>query len=142
MNSLVLPLVELWPFEDLSPMLIVELPSGVTFTNQVAGVACLHPIVEGILLPLPVQPILADDPLLDWREHEPPTRSEIEARAGEIERWLKWDDLGTCLEPRIDAALSEAWIPVRVASQLGHPYDVLLGAFRGRSAIVTYGNSD
>lgn len=142
MNSLVRPTVELWPFDELSPMLIVELPSGVTFTNQVGGVACLHPIVEGILLPLPVRPPLADDPLLNWYECDPPKPSEIESRLEAINRWLKWADLDNVLEPRIDAPLSEAWIPVRVASQLAHPYEELLGAFRGANAVVTYGNSD
>jgi len=123
-------------------MLIVEFPSGVAFTNQVGGVACLHPTIEGVLLPLPVRPALTDNPLLDWYECDPPKQSEIQARFEAIERWLKWAELDNVLEPRIDAPLSEAWIPVRVASQLAHPCEELFGAFRGRNAIITYGNSD
>jgi hypothetical protein len=31
-------------------------PSGVVYTNQAAGLGCLHPEVEGVFCPLPVRP--------------------------------------------------------------------------------------
>lgn len=33
------------------PALIIEHPTGIAYTGQVGGVACMHPIVEGFLLP-------------------------------------------------------------------------------------------
>jgi hypothetical protein len=44
------PMIELW--NNTGCYLIVLKPTGVWITNQVGGTACLHPCVEGILIPL------------------------------------------------------------------------------------------
>ena len=44
------PTIELW--ESVGLGLIVEMPSGVLYSNQTGGFSCLHPAIEGVFLPL------------------------------------------------------------------------------------------
>ena len=44
------PLIELW--EGVGLGLIIEWPSGILYSNQTGGTACLHPEVEGVFIPL------------------------------------------------------------------------------------------
>ena len=44
------PTVDLIEFEGLG--LVVRWPSGVRYTNQVAGYGCEHPEIEGVFVPL------------------------------------------------------------------------------------------
>src|SRR6478735_2795556 len=44
------PTIELW--ESVGLGLIVEMPSGVLYSNQTGGFSCLHPSAEGVFLPL------------------------------------------------------------------------------------------
>jgi hypothetical protein len=44
------PSVELWDTVGLG--LIIEYPSGIFFSNQTGGTACLHPSIEGIYIPI------------------------------------------------------------------------------------------
>ena len=48
------PIVNLYEFDGLE--LILEFPSGVLYSNQVAGYGCYQPEIEGIMVPLPVKP--------------------------------------------------------------------------------------
>lgn len=48
------PIVNLYEFDGLG--LILEFPSGVLYSNQVAGYGCYQPEIEGIMVPLPVKP--------------------------------------------------------------------------------------
>jgi hypothetical protein len=43
-------IVDLSEFPDLG--LVIKLPTGVRYTSQTAGVACEHPEVEGVFVPL------------------------------------------------------------------------------------------
>ena len=57
------PRLELCEFTGIG--LIIEFPSGVLYTNQVGGYACLHPEIEGVFVPLtnsmvPQQEVLED----------------------------------------------------------------------------------
>lgn len=134
--------VELWGL-DLQPVLIVEWPSGVVFSNQVGGVGCIHPSLEGILVPLPGAYDLDNDPLCEYREFEPGPDNRAEERDQRVKEWLVWAELDVPFVPRTDEPLYEAWIPVRVREEgLGYPYEELIGAFRGARAIITYLNSD
>ena|SRR5579871_3628742 len=121
---------------DLMPCLLVEHPSGITWANQVGGVAVMPAEFEGILVPLDAALKLDDDPLTN---HAPFQGDPVSARE-RISRWLRWAGLEWALEPRDDAFVAEAWIPVRVRADLAP--DAWLGAFAGRRAIVTYENSD
>jgi hypothetical protein len=44
------PVISLYGLEGLA--LIVECPSGVLYTKQAGGTFCMHPIAEGVLVPL------------------------------------------------------------------------------------------
>jgi hypothetical protein len=44
------PTIELW--ESVGLGLIVEIPSGVLYSNQTGGFSCLHPSAEGVFLPI------------------------------------------------------------------------------------------
>ena len=44
------PLIELWDSVGLG--IIIEFPTAVMISNQTGGIACLHPKIEGIYLPL------------------------------------------------------------------------------------------
>lgn len=44
------PFVDLLNFDGLG--LIIPFPSGVIYTNQVGGLGCLHPEIEGVFAPL------------------------------------------------------------------------------------------
>jgi hypothetical protein len=44
------PTIELW--ESVGLGLIVEMPSGVLYSNQTGGFSCLHPSTEGVFLPI------------------------------------------------------------------------------------------
>jgi hypothetical protein len=46
--------IDLTFFQEVG--LILCRPSGVVYTNQAAGILCLHPEVEGVFCPLPVRP--------------------------------------------------------------------------------------
>lgn len=43
-------LVELW--QSPGAFLVIEKPTNVFYTNQVGGICCMHPKVEGFLVPL------------------------------------------------------------------------------------------
>lgn len=139
-ESVALPLVELWDL-PLGLTLIVARPTGVNFTNQVGGIACFHPIVEGVLIPLHMRPMPPGDPLENYYESRlrPPLP---EQRCALIREWLEWADLVDVFEPRGDTELAEAWIPVRILREPHDGYLPMLGAFRGEAGILTYENSD
>lgn len=44
------PIIELW--QSVGMGLIVELPTGVLYSNQTGGYSCLHPSTEGAYLPI------------------------------------------------------------------------------------------
>lgn len=50
LGSQLKPVIEL--YDLVQPVIIVEAPTGVIYTNQVGGTACRHPECEGYLLPL------------------------------------------------------------------------------------------
>lgn len=137
-----LPLVELWDLK-LSLTLIVRRPTGVVFTNQVGGIACLHPRIEGVLIPLHTHPMAPDDPLENYYESSLfPEESLPSTRCTRIREWLQWADLLDVFEPVGDIELAEAWIPVRILQEPHEGYIPMLGAFRGQTGILTYENSD
>lgn len=53
------PTIELWEHQGIG--LIVELPTGVVYSNQTGGFSCLQPSLEGAFLPLGAEPSLAEN---------------------------------------------------------------------------------
>lgn len=125
--------------------LIIEAPTGVTYSNQVGGHACLQPTYEGALLP--VNPD---------RDPDGP-RSDLEIALGEV--LINEGFLDDTLADTVDAVLArfsptagllvdrtrlrestEAWVHVIVPEAKGGPYgESRYPAGRG---VLTWLNSD
>ena len=58
------PVIELWNSSGLG--LIILYPSGVYYSNQTGGYACLHPSVEGVYVPLENEVIDQEKMLHDY----------------------------------------------------------------------------
>ena len=139
------PLVDL-SCVDIEPCIIVPFKSGVIYTNQTDGIACKHPVVEGILIPLRYTwNAYKDD---DFTAYLCPDRS-IEKEypnAKHIENYIKKFNLPLKLLKRkwrskeFEFLSGEAWIPVRILKH-EDTYSPLKD-FIGYEAILTYQNSD
>ena len=122
--------VNLMMVEDLMG-LIVELPTGVTWSNWTHGTACRQSHAEGLFLPL------------DGLPHDPDCLCDL-AYALErlkVTRFLVENGLDDDLEVDDDRLKEggEAWVPVRVRAQ---PDSLHLQPLAGLRAWVTYTNSD
>lgn len=131
------PLIELWNL-DCFTGLIVPAKTGIFYTNQCGGTACTHPEIEGFYVPIQ-QCSPDDDPLLDiWvKRYEPDVVARFIA-----ECFYPLDTHVAPLEEYI-GQWGEAWVPVKVIrSMLGPQHAPELEALIGRTAIITYQNSD
>lgn len=110
-------------FPNDNPCVVIESDTGIIYSAQVGGMSCLHPEVEGFVLPFPgiwdnTQMILGDD------------HSDL-CCDGDEERRRKWADLiDSCLKldsratylkarfcyPRI-SQLTESWWPIYLACE-------------------------
>ena len=119
----------------------VEHACDILITNQTGGTACAHPSAQGIPIPLPSDwlPSLYLDPLydLDYEDYED----------GLVIKFLRAGNVEDVFEPlpandaRRSLGLSEAWVPVRVRSDLPD-HASFLTPFVGECFILTYHNSD
>ena len=112
--------------------------------NQVGGTHCAHPVVRGLLVPLPSNWAPADadeDPLCNFYS----ASYDLDL----VRDFLHVMDLEEFFEPLSvsdipraipGVALAEAWVPVRVRADLS--VDALLYPFAGERMILTYENSD
>lgn len=122
--------VELWQ-TGLDPVVIIQMKTGVWFTNQVGGTSCQHPSVEGVMIPLlwsevPLNSEFLDDVGSDYSSER-------------VRQFLIECGLDEQLEPDQDATeVMEAWVPVVVSENC----QLSLQPFVGMKAILTYGNSD
>lgn len=123
--------------------LIIAHPSGVEYTNQVGGYACLHPKLEGVLVPL-ITALPAPEELYahftgpKWKGH---CYEGIDAETADFIDGLLckygWD--GPILVDRERMAESyEAWIRVKVGLNGSHWH----GDFQGGAGVLTWENSD
>lgn len=130
--------IDLYEHEGLG--LIIACPSGVNYTNQVAGYACLHPELEGVYVPLPASVCEKLDSHFTgpkWSGHcyeaiDEETADFVDAILAEL-------DLGFCLCVDRDrfAESWEAWIQVKISMN-----SVLwLGLDEG-TGVLTWENSD
>jgi len=86
------------------PGLIILAETGVYYTNQVAGVACFHPVVEGYFVPFYLG-------YKNWRE----LRWELEMLGDSIGTWL---GLTTEDADKLDSLFEKYEVPLRVERSL------------------------
>ena len=132
-----LPLIELWNLQHEGfYALIVLAETGILYSNQVGGVACNHPTVEGFCVPLPPPPL---------EEFDDPTRDRYEEMNPELtEAFLRTSGYDRFFDANRDMKVSEAWIPVFVRKHFVKHTEgsELLGALTSRKGFITYSNSD
>lgn len=150
------PCVHLWDAVGLG--LIIEWPSGVLYSNQTGGTACLHPTVEGFYVPLSNDRLDENDRLLS-PETELLTWFQGSKHAGAgatsgldvedavfitqlLDRWR----LGAAVQidmPRL-AESHEAWVHVIVRPRQDQLGPLPMRGFddEARSGILTWCNSD
>ena len=123
-------------FFDMALFVILEEPTGVLYTNQVGGTACLNPEVEGFLVPLTGWEPDYNDPMLDRV-----SVGNYPLDPNAMHRMFERLEVASLFDLRHDLdteeLVAEAWIPVRV-----RPGDHILKDFAGQKAILTYTNSD
>ena len=135
--------------------LIIEVPSGVRWTNQTGGIACHHPDVEGVMIPVTMNEE-SHRALSDFGESELGMGfTQVEHVSAETFDWLDaWLLARTAVEPdwrgrvwgRVDRAratvMEEAWVPLRdvfLPDGDALTAGAIVGPFR---AILTWDNSD
>lgn len=131
------PIVELLDLDDLG--IIILFPSGVIFTNQVAGYGCLHPEAEGVFIPLSVG---HKKILFALQQHFNGNWQHIEETDAQIvDRLLRSDGFEFIKVDRTKLEESfEAWIYVNVA-EISETFPLLKG-FGEAKGILTWANSD
>lgn len=126
-----MPTIELWNYSGVG--LIILYPSGVTYSNQTAGIMCAHPTAEGVYMPLSNDQRLANQFMTVG---QPFDKDDI---AYLIDYLASSDDTSflTIDDTRLGES-HEAWLYVNI----GKPrWPVLIG-FEGYKGILTWENSD
>lgn len=149
--------IELWQQYNFCGV-IIPFASGIEWTNQVGGTACMHPVVEGIYLPLslewtcgkchmprPFFKCKEDDPMYNVSEFASGYSEKLNEQIRLIKKWLHANNLRATFQPPsvsfLDKhGLHEAWIPLRIKSTDDSP--VVLDPFDTMECIFTYQNSD
>lgn len=150
--------IELWNEDVIG--LVVPAKTGIVWTNQTGGTHCAHPTMEGFFVPLhnPDFPsCAADDPLVDgwWKAVGPDEVAEGPSwhqpvDVGAIKSLLDKSPWAGIFkpDPTYVGYWGEAWVPViincspKVEGVFSSGIIPLLGDLSGRSAILTYPNSD
>jgi hypothetical protein len=151
------PVIQL--LDSIGTSLIVEWPSGIWYSNQTGGTSCLHPLSEGVLVPIgndfaldPPKLLGIEDDLIGYFSGPPwngsgattgITRTDADAIDRILSRNMSFTgirvDRGRLLESH------EAWVHVTMDPDTG-PYAVpqLLDGFDPfpRRAVLTWSNSD
>lgn len=136
----VLPKIDLSFFQEVG--LILCRPSGVVYTNQAAGFGCLHPEVEGVFFPLPVEPGRAELYALT-RHFKGPWNSLTQINADIVDDILRSNGHDSIKVDRTKLSNSyEAWVCVTVTEPAkALPYQTFLG-FGECQGVLTWPNSD
>lgn len=140
--------INLCAFEENFLGLIILAKTGVIWSNQAGGTACMQPRVEGLYIPLDCNYLPEEDPLLDIVEnYDQKLIDNFLATSPELS--VLFESVpSSAIESLIEIPVlrvMEAWIPVRV---LPEPPDQecldnkLLKDFTGKIGILTYVNSD
>lgn len=138
------PLVELCEFSGIG--LLVEYPSGIRYTNQIGGYACLHPEVEGIFIPLTNSLVSQQEKLKrfftgpKWKGH---CDHGIDKETADFVEAVLTESFCTAAirvnQQRL-ADSYEAWIHV-IVSPDGQPSEMWRG-LNNMNGIITWENSD
>ena len=135
---------------------LVPCKTGVLWTNQVGGIANVHPEVEGFFVPLPSCWEPPGNPLESISSCDMPYDAEFQSMVTMflsfvplhfLFRPLDVDEFRRFCDCVGNNAIAEAWVPVRVldfdcADLAAHPYCDILEPLRGRDVILVYGNCD
>mgnify|MGYP003417283417 CR=1 FL=1 len=128
-------IIELLDYDGLG--LIVKYPTGIIYTNQVAGYGCFHPNVEGFFVPLPVK--RGKHELFAFKSHfNGNWRNISEEDFTFINKVLKKNLRYIQVDHELVSESYEAWIHVVIQNYDNSPiqgYDVTKG-------ILTWQNSD
>jgi hypothetical protein len=140
--------VRLW--DHVGTGLILELPTGVRYSNQVAGVACEHPVCEGIFLPLgndldPADQLLGPQQALSElfdSSGNPPTMQQADRLDVLLARLADgpFHQLTLVVDREQLANSREAWVHVVVACD--EPAEIVRGVAFPAKAVLTWCNSD
>ena len=140
------PLIRLWNGGGIG--IIILYKSGVHYSNQTGGYACLHPEAEGVYVPLVNELVDQEARLEDfftgpkWQGWcsdgiDGETADFIDAvlESSPYSRGLKVD------RQRLDAS-HEAWVHLTVPGTATAPEAIELVGFEEAEAILTWSNSD
>ncbi|AAN48906.1 DUF6210 family protein [Leptospira interrogans] len=137
------PIIRLWGMENIG--LIIEYQTGIIYSNQTGGYACLQPEVEGVLVPL--------------EDLENKIQQSLQ-KYFTGPKWRSWCNDGIDEETAdfIDSLLKpfyylkvnrskllqshEAWIYMELLLQKGDLEYQIYSGFLEKSGILTWGNSD
>jgi len=135
-----MPKADLYEFDALG--LILSRNTGIVYTNQVAGIGCLHPEIEGAFVPLfdgigrPAIHALTQHFRGNWH---PITDSDADS----IDGILRRAHLGFIVTDRERLADSyEAWVFVDVHENAQESSIPLLSGFGAQKGVLTWPNSD
>lgn len=146
-------LIEL--YDQAGDGIIIPASSDMTWTNQVGGIACFHPKMDGIFVPLGIVRHGKSDPIEDVCLFDP-DEAKLEDCYDEMLVWQFLKSIGEHrqfrpltdeefgLNRRLlgeDFYLAEAWVPVFVLRN-ERPCRAALRQLAGHVGILTYPNSD
>jgi len=159
MDPTVDKLIDLWHLGNPCGI-IIPASSGIWWSNQVGGIACWHPMMEGWFIPFPESWLnpqkwgcMENYIGMDFDTDKPlpyPTErvSQFIRQTKELSKHLspisKEEAQALVTAYPGSGMCCEAWIPVKVkAPKTDHPaYPDYLDSVRGRIGFLTYENSD
>ena len=133
--------IELWDLGSEYLGLIIPADTGISYTNQVGGTYCGHPVVEGFYVPLPTGWLVAEanEFIRDFFFNNP-TQAEVDAHCGKFlsagDGFLEaYFDVPTAQVP----FMAEAWMPVLVKENKSF---LTTHQVAGHIGYLTWSNSD
>ncbi|MGI8654247.1 MAG: DUF6210 family protein [Pyrinomonadaceae bacterium] len=140
------PVIHLWLLDGIG--LIISHPSGVSYSNQTGGYACLHPEMEGAFIPLIDELINQQAKLLEYftgsKWNGACFRGIDEETAGFIDEVLGSSLYTKRLKVNREklADSHEAWIHITILTDDKEDELKEFNGFSSDSGIVTWSNSD
>lgn len=148
------PLIRLW--ETITIGLIVVTDSGVCYSNQTGGTACLHPVAEGVFISLEGEDTNISDAIFEYfaggrYQGTGATAGIDEQDANHIDALLEKRYPMITVDREQLSNSHEAWIVVNIGKNPEKPKEfgswesdmgLLFYGFENRKAILTWSNSD
>jgi len=129
--------------------IIIEMGTGIKWSNQVGGTMCAHPVVEGLFIPM-CGGWFWEDTLCDrYGEYDSSLVATFLSQT-KLDRYFRPVDTLVYEVMEIPLILAEAWVKVIVRDDIPNEifdddvpfHDSNLQQFAGRTGILTYLNSD